>query len=156
MPAKKKPARKIFVLDTSVILHDHQAINNFEEHDICLPITVLEELDNFKRGSDSKNYEAREFSRLIGRVSANFTLQEWIPLEGNKKGKFKIILTNGNLKVDAERIFADKKADHKILITVLHLAEIEKEAKVALVTKDINLRLKAKALNLQAEDYETG
>ncbi|HAW19948.1 MAG TPA: ribonuclease [Flavobacteriales bacterium] len=156
MPAKKKPARKIFVLDTSVILHDHQAINNFEEHDICLPITVLEELDNFKRGSDSKNYEAREFIRLIDRLSANFTLQEWIPLEGNKKGKFKIILTNGNLKVDAERIFADKKADHKILNTVLHLAEIEKEAKVALVTKDINLRLKAKALNLQAEDYETG
>ena len=156
MPAKKKPARKIFVLDTSVILHDHQAINNFEEHDICLPITVLEELDNFKRRSDSKNYEAREFIRLIDRLSANFTLQEWIPLEGNKKGKFKIILTNGNLKVDAERIFADKKADHKILNTVLHLAEIEKEAKVALVTKDINLRLKAKALNLQAEDYETG
>ncbi len=156
MPAKKKTARKIFVLDTSVILHDHQAINNFEEHDICLPITVLEELDNFKRGSDSKNYEAREFIRLIDRLSANFTLQEWIPLEGNKKGKFKIILTNGNLKVDAERIFADKKADHKILNTVLHLAEIEKEAKVALVTKDINLRLKAKALNLQAEDYETG
>jgi len=156
MASMLKVKRKIFVLDTSVILHDHQAINNFEEHDICLPITVLEELDNFKRGSDSKNYEAREFIRLIDRLSANFTLQEWIPLEGNKKGKFKIILTNGNLKVDAERIFADKKADHKILNTVLHLAEIEKEAKVALVTKDINLRLKAKALNLQAEDYETG
>jgi PhoH-like ATPase len=156
MPAKKKPARKIFVLDTSVILHDHQAINNFDEHDICLPITVLEELDNFKRGSDSKNYEAREFIRLIDRLSANFTLQEWIPLEGNKKGKFKIILTNGTLKVDAERIFDDKKADHKILNTVLYLGQVEKEAKVALVTKDINLRLKAKALNVHAEDYETG
>ena len=150
------PARKIFVLDTSVILHDHQAINNFDEHDICLPITVLEELDNFKRGSDSKNYEAREFIRLIDRLSANFTLQEWIPLEGNKKGKFKIILTNGTLKVDAERIFDDKKADHKILNTVLYLGQVEKEAKVALVTKDINLRLKAKALNVHAEDYETG
>ncbi|MEZ4722819.1 MAG: PhoH family protein [Flavobacteriales bacterium] len=156
MPPRKKTARKIFVLDTSVILHDHQSINNFDEHDICLPITVLEELDNFKRGKDSKNYEAREFIRLIDKLSADYTLQEWIPLEGEKSGKFKIILNNGKLKIDAEKVYADNKADHRILNTVLHLQETETDAKVILVTKDINLRLKAKALNLQAEDYETG
>jgi len=156
MPIKKKSNRKIFVLDTSVILHDHQSINSFDEHDICIPITVLEELDNFKRGSDSKNYEAREFIRVLDKLSSEHMLQEWIPLEGVKKGKFKIIMSNGSLKVDAEKVFADKKADHKILNTVLHLTETEKDAKVILVSKDINLRLKAKALNLHAEDFETG
>ena len=156
MPIKKKSNRKIFVLDTSVILHDHQSINSFDEHDICIPITVLEELDNFKRGSDSKNYEAREFIRVLDKLSSEHLLQEWIPLEGVKKGKFKIIMSNGSLKVDAEKVFADKKADHKILNTVLHLTETEKDAKVILVSKDINLRLKAKALNLHAEDFETG
>lgn len=155
MPRKKKE-RKIFVLDTSVILHDHQSIKNFDEHDICLPITVLEELDNFKRGKDTKNYEAREFIRLIDKLSADYSLQQWIPLEGDKRGKFKIILDYGNTSVNAERVYGDKKADHKILNAVLHLKETEKDAKVILVTKDINLRLKAKALDLHSEDYETG
>lgn len=144
------------MLDTSVILHDHHSINHFAEHDICLPITVLEELDNFKRGQDSKNYEAREFIRLIDKLSADFTLQEWIPLEGENKGRFKIILTNEKLKLDAEKIYSDNKADHKILNTVLYLRETEKDSYVTLVTKDINLRLKAKALSIPAEDYETG
>ncbi len=155
MPRKKK-LRKIFVLDTSVILHDHKSLHNFEEHDICLPITVLEELDNFKRGKDTKNFEAREFIRLIDKLSANYTLQDWIPLEGEKKGRFKIIMSSGPLDVDAEKVFSDKKADHKILNTVLYLQQTEKDAKITLVTKDINLRLKAKALNLYSEDYETG
>ncbi len=155
MPRKTKQ-RKIFVLDTSVILHDHKSIDNFDEHDICLPITVLEELDNFKRGKDTKNFEAREFIRMIDKLSVNFTLQDWIPLEGTKKGKFKIIMDNGKLKVDAQVVFSDNKADHKILNTVLFLKESEPDAKITLVTKDINLRLKAKALSLFSEDYETG
>jgi PhoH-like ATPase len=156
MPPRKKKERKIFVLDTSVILHDHQAINNFDEHDICLPITVLEELDNFKRGKDTKNYEAREFIRLLDKLSADYSLQQWIPLEGDKKGKFKIIMSLEKSAIDAEKIFSDNKADHKILNTVVFLKNTEKDAKVILVTKDINLRLKAKALDLYSEDYETG
>lgn len=156
MPPRKKTERKIFVLDTSVILHDHQSINNFDEHDICLPITVLEELDNFKRGKDTKNYEAREFIRLLDRLSEDYSLQQWIPLEGEKKGKFKIILNTQKTEWDAEKIYGDNKADHKILNTVLFLKKTEKDARVVLVTKDINLRLKAKALDLLSEDYETG
>lgn len=156
MPPRKKKERKIFVLDTSVILHDHQAINNFDEHDICLPITVLEELDNFKRGKDTKNYEAREFIRLLDKLSADYSLQQWIPLEDEKKGKFKIIMSLEKTAIDAEKIFSDNKADHKILNTVVYLKNTEKDAKVILVTKDINLRLKAKALDLFSEDYETG
>ena len=153
---RKPTQRKIFVLDTSVILHDHKSINNFDEHDICLPITVLEELDNFKRGKDTKNFEAREFIRLLDKLSADYKLHDWIPLEGEKKGRFKIIMSNGRLMVDAEKVFSDNKADHKILNTVLFLQETEKDTRVTLVSKDINLRLKAKALNLYSEDYETG
>ncbi|MEM6805625.1 MAG: PIN domain-containing protein, partial [Bacteroidota bacterium] len=148
--------RKIYVLDTSVILHDNNAINNFEENDIAIPITVLEELDNFKQGNTSKNFEARAFIRFIDKFSGKFTLQNWVPIEGAAKGRFRVIMPQKNRKVDAEIIFDEKKPDHKILNAALALAEEEQEAKVTLVTKDINLRLKAKALNIPAEDYETG
>ena len=63
--AKSKKEKKIFVLDTSVIIYEHNSILNFDEHDVGIPITVLEELDNFKKGNDTKNFEAREFIRLI-------------------------------------------------------------------------------------------
>ena len=155
MPSKKKQ-KKIFVLDTSVILFDHNAINNFEENDIAIPIPVLEELDNFKKGNDTKNFEAREFIRFLDRISGKFTIQDWIPLEGKGKGKFKVIMDTHPENVDAMRVFNDRKADHQILNAALKLQEEFPDAKVALVTKDINLRLKAKALNMPAEDYETG
>lgn len=147
--------KKIFVLDTSVILYDADAIMHFDEHDVGIPITVLEELDNFKKGNDIKNFEAREFIRLLDNLSKDHTLQNWIPLNGRSKGKFKVLMTASS-KVDAEKIFDEEKADHKILNAALKLKEEEKSRKVILVTKDINLRLKAKSLNLTAEDYETG
>jgi len=147
--------KKIFVLDTSVILYDADAIMHFDEHDVGIPITVLEELDNFKKGNDIKNFEAREFIRLLDNLSKDHTLQKWIPLNGRSKGKFKVLMTASS-KVDAEKIFDEEKADHKILNAALKLKEEEKSRKVILVTKDINLRLKAKSLNLTAEDYETG
>ncbi len=152
---KKKPQKKIYVLDTSVIIHDHNSFLNFEDNDIAIPITVLEELDNFKRGNDTKNFEAREFTRIVDKLSAENTLQDWIPLD--KKGsRFKIIMNGKNAKLNAEKIFDDHKGDHKILNAAIALKEEEKDSKVVLVTKDINLRIKAKALNLQAEDYNTG
>lgn len=153
--AKKKKVRKIFVLDTSVILHDHNSIKCFDEHDIAIPITVLEELDNFKRGNDTKNFEAREFIRILDRISKEFTLQEWIPLNGPEMGNFKIVMENDELENDAVKIFGNKN-DHKILNAALCLTKNEKGAKVILVSKDINLRLKAKALNIEAADFETG
>ncbi|HIA37520.1 MAG TPA: PhoH family protein [Flavobacteriales bacterium] len=157
MDRKKGNKKKIYVLDTSVILHDHNAINNFGEHDVAIPITVLEELDNFKRGNENKNFEAREFIRRIDKLSKSNTLQDWIPLNGKGKGKFKIVMNgNGNLNVDAEKVFDERKPDHKILNAALSLKKEEKNSIVILVTKDINLRIKAKALNINAEDYETG
>ena len=155
MAKKIKKTKKIFVLDTSVILHDHNVLDCFEENDIAIPITVLEELDNFKRGNDTKNYEAREFIRILDRLSNAYTLQDWIPINGEEKGKFEIILENENLGADAVKIFGNKN-DHHILNAALTLTQAAKDFKVILVSKDINLRLKAKALNITAEDFETG
>lgn len=152
---KKGSDKKIFVLDTSVILYSHDSIMNFDEHDVGIPITVLEELDNFKKGNDTLNSEAREFARLIDQLSADYLLKDWIPLNGKTKGKFKVLMYSKS-ELDAEKIFDDRKNDHKILNAALSLKEQEKNKKVILVSKDINLRLKAKSLGLQAEDYETG
>jgi PhoH-like ATPase len=149
--------KKIYVLDTSVLLHDHNCINSFEDNRVAIPITVLEELDKFKVGNDIKNFEARECIRIIDRLSDSHTLQEWIPLELTDGGELRIILnTSDELPKNAEAIFDARKNDHKILNAALQLQLEDKKAKVVLVTKDINLRIKAKALNLPAEDYKTG
>ena len=153
--ASQENGKKIFVIDTSVILHAHDAIMHFEEHDVGIPITVLEELDQFKKGNDTRNFEAREFIRMIDKLSAEHTLQDWIPLNGKGKGNFKVVM-NAKTTFDAEKIFDEKKPDHKILNAALTLRESYPDRKVVLVTKDINLRLKAKSLNLVSEDYETG
>jgi len=154
--AKKKEERKIFVLDTSVIIYDYSAITQFDEHDVAIPITVLEELDNFKKGNDSKNFAAREFIRELDVLARTKTLQQWIPINGPKKGSFKVVMTGTRGDVDANKIFGEYKADHKILNAALALQSEFPERKVILVSKDINLRLKAKSLNVNAEDYETG
>lgn len=150
-----KENKKIFVLDTSVIIYDHTAIKSFKEHDVVVPITVLEELDNFKKGNDTKNFAAREFIRYIDKISGKSTLQDWVNINGKGHGLFKIEMGQQS-KVDAEKVFGERKADHRIINSALFLAENYPDRKVVLVTKDINLRLKAKSLNLTAEDYETG
>lgn len=151
MPKKKK----IFVLDTSVLLHDHSAIMNFERHDVSIPITVLEELDKFKVGNDTKNFSAREVIRFIDKISGISSLQEWIPL-GKGKGRFHVALNKSTGEYNAEKVYAEGKNDHKIINAALYLQENNADIQVILVTKDINLRIKAKALGLAAEDYETG
>ncbi|MCK9451267.1 MAG: PhoH family protein [Bacteroidales bacterium] len=155
MPVAKPKAKKIFVLDTSVIIYNHNAINTFEENDVAIPITVFEELDNFKKGNDTKNFEAREFIRLMDRISGKYTMKNWRRLNGPTKGRFKVLMDEQS-KLDARNVFGDDKPDHRILNAALKLSEDNPGTKVILVTKDVNLRLKAKALNLQAEDYETG
>lgn len=147
--------QKIFVLDTSVLLHDHEAIVNFKTNDVAIPITVLEELDKFKIGNDTKNFSAREVIRFIDKLSSNGSLQEWISL-GKTMGKFRVILENNPREVNAEYVYSVGKNDHKIINAALFLKETEKKKEVVLVTKDINLRIKAKALGIAAEDYETG
>ena len=86
MPRKQK---KIYVLDTSVILYNHNAIYSFEENNVAIPITVLEELDHFKKGNETKNFETREFIRIMDKLSANHSLQNWIPIDQPNHGQFK-------------------------------------------------------------------
>lgn len=151
---KAKNKSRIYVLDTSVILHDHNALYNFDEHDIAIPITVLEELDNFKVGNDTKNFEAREFIRTLDKLSENFKLQDWVKLPS--KGRIKVIMSNQGTHIDANVAFGQRKNDHHILNAAMTLQEKEGDVEVILVSNDINLRLKAKALNMTAEDYKTG
>lgn len=153
--SKETRQKKIYVLDTSVILYNHSAINNFGDNDVVIPITVLEELDRFKKGNDTKNFEAREFIRFVDEKSNEYSLQEWQSL-GEGKGRFKVSMYNQLNGVDAEKVFGVAKEDHKILNAALSLQKQEKDKQVVMVSKDINLRLKAKALNIHAEDYETG
>ena len=153
--SKTKKEKKVFVLDTSVIIYEHNSILNFDEHDVGIPITVLEELDNFKKGNDTKNFEAREFIRLIDKLAKDKMLHQWNPINGRGKGNFRVLMDTHSA-VDANKVFNEEKADHMILNAALQLKKEVKGKKVILVSKDINLRLKAKALGLQAEDYTTG
>jgi PhoH-like ATPase len=156
MPRKKSKVAKIFVLDTSVILYNHNAIYSFEDNDIAIPITVLEELDNFKKGNDTKNFEAREFIRIMDRLSSNNSTTNWNQIDRPKAGFFKVIMNETPERLDARQIFDGNKPDHRILNAAMVMEEEHPERPVILVTKDINLRLKAKSLDIPAEDFETG
>jgi PhoH-like ATPase len=155
MAPRKSKQKKIFVLDTSVILYNHNSIYSFDDNDVAIPITVLEELDNFKKGNDTKNFEAREFIREMDRLSGTFNLTEWLPM-GGKLGRFKVVMNGRGKSIDAVRVLGEDKGDHRIINSALALMDEYPEHKVVLVTKDINLRLKAKSLNLNSEDFETG
>lgn len=148
--------KKIFVLDTSVILFNHNSLLSFAEHDVVIPITVLEELDNFKKGNETKNFEAREFIRLLDKISIDKDITQWMALPGENKGNFKIVLNTDGLKSNAIELFNNISMDNKIINAALKMKEEEPKKPVILVTKDINLRLKAKAVGLNAEDFETG
>jgi PhoH-like ATPase len=148
--------KKIFVLDTSVILYDHIAFKNFQEHDVAIPIQVLEELDNMKNGNETRNAEARSFIRLMDAASGDQIMNQWIPFSDKKGGRFKVVMDYKPDGLDAEEVFGKGKFDHRILNAALSLKQEFPEKRVVLVSKDICLRLKAKSLELHAEDYETG
>ncbi len=149
MPKK----RKIFILDTNVILHDHKCIYNFENNDVILPIVVLEELDKFKKGNDQINYQAREFVRDLSKISGEKLFKEGVPL-GDKQGKL-FVATGKPFTQTMQDSFFEKSPDHRILAIALYIKEEFKTRVVTLVSKDINLRMKAKSLGVNSEDYET-
>jgi PhoH-like ATPase len=156
-PSKNKTRKipKIFVLDTSVIIYNHHAIVSFEDNDVAVPITVIEELDYFKKGNDTKNFEAREFTRILDRISQRSSLKDWVAVGNSRGGRIKVVMQQSS-DPDACKIFGEDKPDHRILNTALFLTKEHPDQKVILVSKDINLRLKAKSLNIPAEDFETG
>ena len=146
-------SKKIFVLDTNVILHDSSCIYQFERNEVILPVTVLEELDNFKKGSEILNYHAREFVRILDSLSADKLLNGGIkigPHLGNLRIKLDVEFHN-----DLSLNFSTNKPDHHILNIAYHISRENPKREVILVTKDVNLRMKAKAIGLLAQDYKS-
>jgi len=145
--------RKIFVIDTNVVLYDYRCIYSFEDNNVVIPITLLEEIDKFKRGSEIINYNAREFTRELDWLIGDRFLGEGAQLPG---GGLLVISTNTSRNEYLRGIFWEDKPDHRILATAYNLAAEFGWDRVVLVTKDINLRMKGKSIGLRAEDYETG
>ncbi len=147
-----KKVRKIFILDTNVLLHDYKCIYNFQENDIIIPITVLEELDKFKKGSDIINFQAREFTRELDKISGDQLFNGGLPLG---KGMGKLSIETGKPFSDKVRnSFPENTPDHRILAIAESVFNKFTERPVILVTKDINLRMKAKSLGIMSQDYE--
>ena len=151
MSPKKK--NKLFVLDTNVILHDSTCIHHFQENDIAIPITVLEELDNFKRGNEQINYHARDFLRDLDEITGDNLFKKGVSL-GNNLGKIRIVV-NQSWDKELLEVFREDIPDIRILNTALRLNKQEPNAIIVLVTKDTNLRMKAKAMGILAQDYTT-
>ncbi len=156
--AAKKPAvTKIFVLDTNVLMHDPSCLFRFEEHDIFIPIMTLEELDNHKKGMTEIARNARQASRMLDEMLAHdeVDIDEGIDLVGPSSK-----LASGRLYLQTEAINGElpqglptSKVDNQILSVVIHLQKKFPKRPVILVSKDINMRIKSRALNLLAEDY---
>ncbi|WP_297090955.1 PhoH family protein [uncultured Draconibacterium sp.] len=149
----KTKKSKIFVLDTNVILHDHTCIYQFQDNDIILPITVLEELDKFKRGNDLINFQAREFTRVLDEIVGDDIFNGGKSL-GVGKGRLRIE-TGKPFSDELKSSFREDIPDHRILAIAEFTAKNYPKRKTILISKDINLRMKAKSLGIQAEDYKT-
>jgi len=144
--------KKTFVLDTNVILHDPTCIHQFDEHDIVIPLAVIKEIDHFKRGNQVINLNAREFTRTLDALSGDAIFNGGKSI-GDGKGKVRIYLTKG-LHKEIESAFREDTADHRVLSVAYELQEISTEVRnIILVTKDVNLRMKAKAMGVLAQDY---
>lgn len=143
--------KKIFVLDTNVILHDNSCLYQFDAHDVVIPITVIEELDGFKRGKETIHCNAREFLRDLDMISGDRLFSGGVSI-GEGKGNISIHL-GVEFHEKLRNNFSPAKSDHQILNTAYHIAEKNSFDRTVLVTKDVNLRMKAKSIGLKAEDY---
>ena len=146
-------SKKVFVLDTNVILSDAEAIFNFDDNHVIIPITVIEELDKFKKGSDQINYNAREFVRELDLLTSNDLFLKGASL-GPGKGTLYIV-TGDKYQEKIALSFPEKTPDHRILSSTLFIAEKNPKVRTILVTKDVNLRMKGRSLGIEVEDYIT-
>jgi PhoH-like ATPase len=145
---------KIFVLDTNIILHDYKAIRKFQDNNIVIPIAVIEELDKFKKGSDALAFNARGFVREIDRLTEGKLFgRDGVPI-GKGLGKIKIE-PNHPFAEEFKDFFMDDIPDHRILSTAMWVRDNNPGTFVALITKDVNLRMKAKAAGMEVQDYLT-
>ncbi|QDQ25011.1 PhoH family protein [Chitinimonas arctica] len=154
---RKAKTTKLFVLDTNVLMHDPTSLFRFEEHDICLPMVTLEELDDHKKGMSEVARNARQASRFLDDIvrGKESQIEKGVALETASKGMASghLFLQTLAAKVDLPVDLPVGKADNQILTVVMHLAQLHPKREVVLVSKDINMRIKARALGLPAEDY---
>lgn len=154
--AKSKRLKTTFVVDTNVLIHDPNAMYNFDEHDVVIPITVVEELDRLKNGNESRNLSARQASRNLTRLIKEGGSPKSISL-GKGKGNLIFFVFEKYPQVSSDtdnsfrNIFLEDCADHRIIAIAYMLKE--KGKSVTIVTKDNNVLIKATALGLNAEDY---
>ena len=156
MAKKSVTSTKLFVLDTNVLMHDPSSLFRFEEHDIYLPMVTLEELDNNKKGMTEVARNARQASRNLEEIvgtSLN-NLDDGCPLaiNGNKHLSGRLFMQTSAVSIDLPML-AGSKADNQILGVALDLQKKQPERQVILVSKDINIRIKARAIGVAAEDY---
>jgi PhoH-like ATPase len=157
--APRKVSTKLFVLDTNVMMHDPVSLFRFDEHDVFIPMMTLEELDNNKKGMTDANRNARTVSReldsLVSAAPDAFKAGEGLPLSctGHKEAKGRLFFQTAALDINLPQGLPEGKADNQILGVVRALAGREPGRDVILVSKDINMRIKARALDLHCEDY---
>ena len=150
---------RLFVLDTNVLMHDPTCLFRFEEHDVYIPMAILEELDNNKKGMSEVARNARQASRYLDELisGAEASIGDGIPLErhGDKGAGGKLFLQTEAIDgaLPARLPTGTGKADNQIIGVVMHLHETHSKRQVILVSKDINMRIKARAVGLAAEDY---
>jgi len=152
---RKPKVKKLFVLDTNVLMHDPTSLFRFDEHDLYLPIATLEELDAHKRGLSDVSRNARQASRFLDEIVTGDDISKGLPLrtKDGQQAKGRLFLQTEAINGDLPSNFASGKTDNQILAVVRFLQEREPQREVVLVSKDINMRIKARALGLPAEDY---
>ena len=145
--------KKIYVLDTNVLLYDPQALMKFEDNSIIIPITVIEEIDRFKKDMNETGRNARQVSRLMDAYRKEGSLSKGLALENG--GTLRIEIYEEKVMKRLPPELREERGDNRILAVAVDLMESQNEMPVILVTKDTNLRIKADALGLQAQDYES-
>src|SRR5687767_2568886 len=153
--ARKPKVKKLFVLDTNVLMHDPTSLFRFDEHDLYLPIATLEELDQHKRGLSDVSRNARQASRFLDEIVTGDDIKNGLPIKtrDGQAAKGRLFLQTEAINGELPSTLASGKTDNQILAVVRFLQEKAPERQVVLVSKDINMRIKARALGLDAEDY---
>jgi PhoH-like ATPase len=154
-PRRKPKVKKLFVLDTNVLMHDPTSLFRFDEHDLYLPIATLEELDAHKRGLSDVSRNARQASRFLDEIVTGEDIKHGLPIKtkDGQHAKGRLFLQTEAINGELPVTLASGKTDNQILAVVRYLQEKHPQSEVVLVSKDINMRIKARALGLPAEDY---
>ena len=152
---RKPRVKKLFVLDTNVLMHDPTSLFRFDEHDLYLPIATLEELDQHKRGLSDVSRNARQASRFLDEIVTGDDIKNGLPIrtKEGQQARGRLFLQTEAINGQLPTTLASGKTDNQILAVVRYLQEKEPQREVVLVSKDINMRIKARALGLPAEDY---